>query len=171
MKLICKLLPLLFIAALALSACGKGAGESTTTAQSQSGEHTNAPADTRSLKEIADAVIAAVDAEFPTLVDSEVTEERFAYYFGIQDSSVATETYVREPMMSAIPFGIALLRVEQGQDAAALAKEMEKGINPARWVCVTASYVKAAVRGDVILLVLDDDAHRGEAIVSAFLKG
>ncbi|MBQ8288566.1 MAG: hypothetical protein IJX76_07340 [Clostridia bacterium] len=180
MNPILKCLPLLLALLLTLTACGTrdtvdetdADNTSATTTVGDNGV-TDAPGDsgsedTRSLKEIYDAYIAEVDAEFPSLVETPVNRDNFSYYFGITDSSVAESTFVSEPMMGAIPFGISMLRVKDGEDAAKIAAEMEAGIDPRRWVCVTASYVETAVNGNVILLVLDDDATRGAAIVEAF---
>ena len=86
------------------------------------------------------------------------------------DASVAESTFVSEPMMGAIPFGISLMRVKDGQDASAIAAQMKKGVDPRRWVCVTASYVETAVKGDLIILVLDNDNARGAKIIEAFSK-
>ncbi len=152
-----------------LVACAKEDAQQTTVAAEE--ENNPAVTDTRSLKAIADGMLSAIDAELPTLVESEVSDDRFAYYFGVERPQGVSEVYVTEPMMSAIPFGIALLRLEDSAGAAALAKEMKQGINPARWVCVTASYVETAVRGNVILLILDNEQSRGDALLSAFCAG
>ncbi|MBQ8382553.1 MAG: hypothetical protein IJX47_05030 [Clostridia bacterium] len=165
MKSFLKCLPLLLALLLTLTACGTRKTADNTSAATTT---TNDTEDTRSLKEIYDAFIAKVDAEFPSLVETPVDGDNFSYYFGITDSSVAESTFVSEPMMGAIPFGISMLRVKDGVDAAKIAAEMEAGIDPRRWVCVTASYVETAVKGNVILLVLDNDDARGAAIVEAF---
>lgn len=179
MNLITKLIPILLALLLTLSACGTretadsdatdASGATTTTADgnaSPDGDGGND--DTRSLKTIYDGFMAQVDAEFPSLVETPVDRDNFEYYFGISDRSVAESTFVSEPMMGAIPFGISMLRVKDGEDAAQIAAQMKSGVDPRRWVCVTASYVETAVNGNVILLVLDDDSARGAAIVEAF---
>lgn len=183
MKLFTKCLPLLLAVLLTasvlltLSACGTrdSAGdanpEKTTTGgdttTTSGGDNAN-PADDRSLKEIYDDFIAKVDAEFPSLVETPVNKDNFAYYYGIDKTSDAKDTFVSEPMMGAIPFGISMLRVKDGADATAIAADMKAKVDPRRWVCVTATYVEVAVRGDVILLVLDNDDARGAAIIEAF---
>ena len=76
-----------------------------------------------------------------------------------------------EPAIGSIPFAITLLSVDSSVDAAALAKEIKEKVDPRRWVCVEASYVETAVKGNVILLVLDGDNARGQEIVDSFNKG
>ena len=181
MKLFSKSLTLLLAglltasALLSLSACrtrdtaGDADPDSTTSGTTTtSGGGENAPTDERSLKEIYDGFIAKVDAEFPSLVETPVDKDNFQYYFGIKKTADIQSAFVSEPMMGAIPFGISMLRVKEGADAAAIAAQMKSGVDPRRWVCVTASYVEVAVKGDVILLVLDNDDARGTEIINAF---
>ena len=197
MKLFSKSLTLLLAglltasALLSLSACrtrdtaGDADPDSTTSGTTTtSGGGENAPTDERSLKEIYDGFIAKVDAEFPSLVETPVDKDNFQYYFGIKKTADIQSAFVSEPMMGAIPFGISMAKVKDGADAGLLsctnqqlgslldpvpmAAQMKEKVDPRRWVCVTASFVDVAVKGDVILLVLDDDAARGEAIINAF---
>ena len=179
MKLLLKSASLVLVALLVFSACGTrktADGKDTaavTTVQggndtTDSGAGQQTPSDTRSLKDIYDACIAQVDAEFPSLVETPVNSDNFSYYFGITDSGVAESTFVSEPMMGAIPFGVSMLRVKDGENAAEIAAQMKAGVDPRRWICVTASYVETAVKDDVIILVLDNDDARGAAIIEAF---
>ena len=179
-----KTLPLLLALVLTLSACAADPAAATTTEEEQlpildvttaaptqdNGGNENTPSTQASLKSIYDAMMKSVKAEMPSLVETPVNRDNFEYYFGISDRSVADSTFVSEPMMGAIPFGIAMMRVKAGQDAAAIAAQMKQGVDPRRWVCVTASYVETAVKGDLIILVLDDDATRGAQIIEAFNK-
>lgn len=182
MKLFTKALPLLLAglltasALLTLSSCrtrdtaGETDPDTTTTANTTTtaGGGENTPADERSLKEIYDGFMTKVEAELPSLVETPVDKDNFEYYFGIKKSADVKSTFVSEPMMGAVPFGISMLRVKEGADAAAIAAQMKSGVDPRRWVCVTASYVEVAVKGDVILLVLDNDDARGAEIINAF---
>lgn len=184
MKLITKCLPLLLAALLTastlltLSACrtrdsagdanpDSTSGDTTTTTTASQGGN-NTPQNQESLKSIYDKFMSNVDAEFPSLVESPVDKDNFEYYFGIKKTNDITSTFVSEPMMGAIPFGISMAKVADGADASAIAAQMKAGVDPRRWVCVTASFVEVAVKGNVIILVLDDDSARGTAIINAF---
>lgn len=176
MKFATKCLPLLLTLLLTLSACGTrdtagdanpdSTSEGTTTTTVGGGENT--PTNEESLKEIYDKFMVNVKAELPSLVETPVNKENFEYYFGIKKNADVTSAFVSEPMMGAVPFGISMARVKEGADASAIAAQMKAGVDPRRWVCVTASYVEVAVKGDVILLVLDNDDARGAEIINAF---
>lgn len=184
MKSFLKCLPLLLALLLTVTACagdmtasseteettGGASGNTQVTTGSNAANNGDTPSVQGTLKEIYDRFMKNVDAELPSLVETPVDRENFQYYYGISDASVAESTFVSEPMMGAIPFGISLMRVKDGQDASAIAAQMKKGVDPRRWVCVTASYVETAVKGDLIILVLDNDNARGAKIIEAFSK-
>ncbi len=176
MKLFTKWLPLMLAMLLTLSACRtrETVGDADPT-KTDDGAVTTAPnggstdpLGELSLKEIYDDFISEVEAELPSLTETAVNRDNFEYYFGVKKTSDVTETFVSEPGIGSIPFGISLLRVKDGVDADKLAGQMKSGINPRRWVCVEASYAEVAVRGNVILLVLDGDNARGAEILEAF---
>ena len=176
MKLFKKcLIMLLASAMLCTTACAKdaqsGDGTDTTTTVEQGGNQDPAPQDERSMKEIYNGIVEGVTAELPALVDQKVPNNRFEYYFGIKKPASATDSLVAEPAIGSIPFAITLLKVDASADANALAQEIKDKVDPQRWVCVTASYVETAVKGNVILLVLDGDNARGAEIVNAFVNG
>lgn len=176
MKLFAKCLLMLLSASVLLTACAKaetGDGETTTVATTREGNtnSNNTPADSRTLEEIYTDVVDGVSAELPALVQQSVKSSRFDYYFGISKPAGALEAMVAEPAIGSIPFAITLLRVDSSADADALAQEIKEKVDPRRWVCVAASYVETAVKGDIILLVLDGDNARGQEIVDSFLNG
>lgn len=175
MKLFTKCTSLLLIALLLLTACADRDGaadvtaDQTTTAFADSEANPTADlVDDRSLEEIYNDFIGDVSAELPSLVQTAVADDMFSYYFGIDKPEGTKESFVSEPMVGAMPFAITLLRVEGNADLAALAETIKSSVNPRRWICVEASFVETAVRGDVILLVLDGDNARGQEIVDAF---
>ena len=143
--------------------------ETTTVATTQQGSVQDpAPQDDRTLEEIYNDIVDGVTSELPSLVQQKVDKSRFEYYFGIQKPASAQEAMVAEPMVGAMPFAITLLRVDASADANALAKEIKEKVDPRRWICVEASYVETAVKGNVILLVMDGDNRRGAQILNAF---
>ena len=170
MKLLKTCLIMLLASTMLLTACNKAADTTTeaTTTVTQQGDVTPAPEDTRSLQEIYDDFMKDVTAELPMLAQQKVPNGSFEYYFGIKKPSSAKESLVSEPMVGSIPFAVTLLKVDPSADANALAKEIKEKVDPRRWVCVEASYVETAVKGNVILLVLDGDNARGAQIVNAF---
>ena len=169
MKLLKTCLIMLLASTMLLTACNKAAETTAaTTTALQQGDVTAAPEDTRSLQEIYDDFMKDVTAELPMLAQQKVPNGSYEYYFGIKKPSSAKEALVSEPMVGSIPFAVTLLKVDPSADANALAQEIKDKVDPRRWVCVTASYVETAVKGNVILLVLDGDNARGAQIVNAF---
>lgn len=181
-KLICVLLLAgSLLTALSLSACGNNhSGDADTTtentknnASTEKGDTNGTPSDnggavaSLSLQEIADGIKSA-ETEYPMLMSVEVEDDAFEYYFGIAKPAGVAEALAVEPAMTSVPFSVCLLRVEEGADTAKLAGDIKKSVDPAKWVCVTASYVETAVNGDVVLLVMDGDDARGKALIDAF---
>lgn len=136
---------------------------SSTTAPSGGEESPASP----SLQEIADS-IQSTDYEYPSLMSVEVGADTFEYFFGIAKPDGVKEALAVEPAMTSVPFSLCLIRVEEGTDTAKLASTIKEKVDPAKWVCVTASYVETAVNGDLIILVMDGDNARGKALVDAF---
>lgn len=176
MKLFTKCLIGLLSATLLLTSCtnnDQSGDEAQTTTAASTNEGANNPSsnnDDRSLEKIYNDFIKNVSAELPSLVQMPVEDDRFSYYFGINKPDDTEEAFVSEPMIGAMPFAITLLKVEDDANPAALAKEIKEKVDPRRWVCVTASYVETAVKGNVILLVLDGDNTRGQEIIDAFVN-
>lgn len=144
---------------------GESSTDGTNAGQTPSGDTVEPLA--LSLQEVADSIKSA-DYEYPTLVSTEVEDERFEYYYGISKPSGVKETLAVEPMIGSIPFSLCLIRVEADSDVAKLASDIKSSVDPSKWVCVTASYVETAVNGDVIILVMDIDHARAQAMIDAF---
>lgn len=85
----------------------------------------------------------------------DVTSERAQYFFGIKDNVdlLEKEGVICEP---AVGFGFSLVMVEvkDEKDAQKVAKEMESGLNPGKWICVRAEYVSVKTCGKYVLGVM-----------------
>ncbi len=113
------------------------------------------------------------DTKFPSLATVKVNtsdKDRFSFYFGTEDTSGVVEAVVSEPKMSSIAYSLALVRLDDKTDPAAFADKIEKSVNPGRWVCVVADYIETAVNGRVVLLLLDTDEARVNAVIDSFKK-
>jgi len=64
-----------------------------------------------------------------------------------------------EPMINIIPHSIVLLRLKDGADPEAAKKTIMENIDARKWVCVGVEdqNVRIAQRGNLLLLVLDDE--------------
>jgi len=96
----------------------------------------------------------------------EINEENAAYYIGSADVEY-TEAIFAEPMMSSIAFSVCIVRAEEGADIEAQKKLIEENVDPIKWICVEAESVKTVNVGNVILLVMADEA-RAVMVTEAF---
>lgn len=98
----------------------------------------------------------------------DVTSERAPYYFGIEENVdlLEKEGVICEP---AVGFGFSLVMVEvkDEKDAQRVAKEMESGLNPGKWICVSAGYVSVKTCGKYVLGVMSSQ-EECENITSVF---
>ena len=108
------------------------------------------------LSDIVDAIYEKADPGYALgTVGVDLADEYFlSYYTGLTDGSVLTAAVASEPMISSQAFSLVVARVADGQDAKTVASDMLAGVNPAKWICVSADDMTAAVSGDIVLLVM-----------------
>ena len=108
------------------------------------------------LSDIVDAIYEKADPGYALgTIGVDLTDEYLlSYYTGLTDGSVLTAAVASEPMISSQAFSLVVARVADGQDAKSVAKDMLAGVNPAKWICVSADDMTAAVSGDIVLLVM-----------------
>ncbi|MEG0778269.1 MAG: hypothetical protein RR147_04710 [Oscillospiraceae bacterium] len=138
-----KIITLIMSAAMVLSfaACGTGSAGAGTK-----------PGDTMSLKEVMDATLKDVE-NLPATDNIEITDENFESYLFIKPIKGA-EALASESMISAVAHSVVLLRLPEGEDAAAVAETIKKNANPRKWVCVEAEETIVSAHGNTILLVM-----------------
>lgn len=73
---------------------------------------------------------------------------------GISDASLLKDAAISEPMMSSQAYSMVVVRVADAAKAEEVAQTMLDNINPAKWVCVEADDIDAAVYGDLVLFVM-----------------
>lgn len=170
----------LVIAALAtsLTACSNGSADDpaeTTTGQNSSSSTSNGDASgegdaplSLSLQEIADSIQSS-DFEYPSLMEMPLEDaEFFKTNFGIDRPEGLKESLLIMPAISSIACSIGLLRMENADDARTVAQEIEGSLDTHQWICAQPSFVKAIARDDVVLLIVEGDDARGQAMVDAF---
>ena len=96
----------------------------------------------------------------------EITADSVTYYIGSEDVDYK-EAIFAEPMMSSVAFSICLVRVNEGADMEEQKALIKDNVDPVKWLCVQADTVLTENIGDVILLVMTDEA-RANMIVDAF---
>lgn len=107
-------------------------------------------------------------------VELDPSDENQAWLFqsntGLENGDDITEVAVSVPMMNAIAYDLALVRVKDASNAKAVAEKMKSGIDPRKWVCVWADEVIACGFGNVVLLVMtssESEVH-AQNLVDAF---
>ena len=75
-------------------------------------------------------------------------------FTGLADDSKLADGAVSEPMMGSQAYSLVVVKVNDGEDANAVAQEMLNGINPAKWICVQADDVVTAAYGDTVMLFM-----------------
>ena len=152
-KLLSVCLALAMLASL-LTACGGKASEETTAP-------TAAAALEGTMEDLLNRVIAERPVEFAggvtTLNLADTSEDgqwALKSYTGLEDASRITEAAVLEPMIGSIAFSMVMVRVAPGEDSKTVAEDMKAGIDPAKWICVSADDVMAAGYADVVMLIM-----------------
>ncbi len=77
-------------------------------------------------------------------------------YTGLKNADKISDAAVYEAMMGSLAFSMVLVRVKDAADAEAVAKEMNEGINPRKWICVEANDKKVATYSDTVMLIMLD---------------
>lgn len=92
-----------------------------------------------------------------------------AYLIGLSDPSNVKEAVISEAMMGSQAYSLILARVSDPAKAEETAQAMLSGVDPAKWICVQADSLGAAVYGDLILVVMSDSTYASaESMIGAF---
>ena len=71
-----------------------------------------------------------------------------------QDYEVLSGAVVSESMIGSQAYSLVLVRVNDPAKAEETAQAILDGVNPAKWICVQADDLDAAVSGDLVLFVM-----------------
>lgn len=113
----------------------------------------------RSLNDIMKEVYAGIPSDdLPALETNKVTSENLSYYLG-DVTFEYKEALASEPLMSSIAHSVVLVRLNDAKDADKAMKEIKEKVDPRKWVCVGVAEENVLVvnRGDVVMLVMDDE--------------
>ena len=96
-----------------------------------------------------------------SLIEGELTDDNVESYLGTKDVEF-TERLISEPMMSASPHQVVLLRVKDGTDVDGAVASIKEHADPRRWICVGVdpSDVKVESAGNLVLLVMAEDSEK-----------
>lgn len=142
MKKCCAVLLAVLLAVCCAACSGNGSGNS-------------APKFDGDINELLSQVTEGVTDPEMSLVNPEITDENFSWYFFI-DPIEGADAAVSEPMIGSIPHFIGLLRVPEGTDAETVRADIEKNLDPRKWVCTEAEKTAVLLRGNLILVAMSD---------------
>lgn len=96
------------------------------------------------------------------------SDERSKYWFGIEKNAALLETdgAVCEPMIGG-GFSLVMVKVKDERDAKTIAAEMEKGLDPGKWICMRAENVSVKACGKYVVGVMSK-TEECEKIIAAF---
>lgn len=96
------------------------------------------------------------------------SDERSKYWFGIEKNAALLETdgAVCEPMIGG-GFSFVMVKVKDERDAKTIAAEMEKGLDPGKWICMRAENVSVKACGKYVVGVMGK-TEECEKIIAAF---
>ena len=77
-------------------------------------------------------------------------------YTGLDSAEAITDAAAFEPMIGSIAFSMVAVRVAEGQDTKTVAESMKAGVDPRKWICVSADDVMVAGYGDVVMFIMVD---------------
>ncbi len=123
--------------------------------------------DSMALTDMMDKLYEGIaEDNLPAVMTQEVPADAFEGVFFIPAVEGA-EAVMSEPMMSSVAHSVCLLRVPEGTDVESVRADIEKNMNPAKWLCVEAEKSSVVANGNTILLVMtSDDNH--DMIVNNF---
>jgi len=99
-------------------------------------------------------------------VDIDVSDpDALGYYLGITDSTGIKEAVFSESMFGSQAYSLVLARLEDGADAASIAKAVFEKVDTRKWMCVEADSLIVTDGGNIILMIMSDDEF-GETITT-----
>ena len=78
-------------------------------------------------------------------------------YTGLTSNENIDAVVASEPMMSSQAYSFVLVKVKEGADANAVAKEMSENVDTRKWVCVEAEKLYATSVDNLAVLIMASD--------------
>lgn len=126
------------------------------------------------LLDIVDKIYEITPVELSLYSDNiDVTDpDAMSYNTGLTNLNHVKEAAISEAMITSQAYSMVLVRADDESETAAIANEMKEGINPSKWICVTADDLQIVSYRDVILLFMISsdlsDTITSQDIVDAF---
>lgn len=120
-------------------------------------------------------IMAQVYADIPEderpmmLTNTAINEENIEYFLGTKDIEYS-EALASESGVGSIAHSVVLLRTKENADVDKIKEQIEKNVNPRKWVCVGVEEDEVIVenKGDLIILIMVQDEGNREKLEDAF---
>lgn len=120
-------------------------------------------------------IMAQVYADIPEderpmmLTNTAINEENIEYFLGTKDIEYS-EALASESGVGSIAHSVVLLRTKENADVDKIKEQIEKNVNPRKWVCVGVEEDEVIVenKGDLIILIMVQDEENREKLEDAF---
>ena len=76
---------------------------------------------------------------------------------GLENGDDLEYVIVSEPMISSQAYSLVMAKVKDGVDVDKVTNSMFKGVDPRKWICVTAQKIYATSSGNIAFLVMSDE--------------
>ena len=116
---------------------------------------------TDDMQNMINTIYEGVEAELPPTLNTQVVDisnvDILKSYTGLSSNENIDAVVVSEPMIGSQAYSLVLVKVKDGQDANAIAKEMSENIDTRKWICVEAEKLYATSVDNLAVLVMSSD--------------
>ena len=123
--------------------------------------YTQIVSSTDDMQNMINTIYEGVEAELPPTLNTQVIDisnvDILKSYTGLSSNENIDAVVVSEPMIGSQAYSLVLVKVKDGQDANAIAKEMSENIDTRKWICVEAEKLYATSQDNLAVLIMASD--------------
>ena len=123
--------------------------------------YTQMVSSTDDMQNMINTIYEGVEAELPPTLNTQVVDisnvDILKSYTGLSSNENIDAVVVSEPMIGSQAYSLVLVKVKDGQDANAIAKEMSENIDTRKWICVEAEKLYATSQDNLAVLIMASD--------------
>ncbi len=123
--------------------------------------YTQIVSSTDDMQNMINTIYEGVEAELPPTLNTRVVDisnvDILKSYTGLSSNENIDAVVVSEPMIGSQAYSLVLVKVKDGQDANAIAKEMSENIDTRKWICVEAEKLYATSQDNLAVLIMASD--------------
>ena len=116
---------------------------------------------TDDMQNMINTIYEGVEEELPPTLNTQVVDisnvDILKSYTGLSSNENIDAVVVSEPMIGSQAYSLVLVKVKDGQDANAIAKEMSENIDTRKWICVEAEKLYATSQDNLAVLIMASD--------------